>query len=176
MALSITMIAAMDSKRGIGKAGGIPWKFPEDMQHFKRETMGLPCIMGRKTFISLGRLLPGRHHIVLSKENPDVWLPGWARGGDYLDLPLSTVRSHIDAIHVAVDRGWTQAMVIGGAEVYRAYMPLADRLLLTTVPGDFGCDVFFPEMFTGWRMSADEDAKPGNPNLHGARFQTWVRG
>ncbi|MCL2326646.1 MAG: dihydrofolate reductase, partial [Proteobacteria bacterium] len=130
----IILIAAMDEARGIGKGGGIPWDLPEDRLHFRDTTMGHPCLMGRKTYESIGRALPGRPCGVLTTS---ISFAG--DGGDRLifcrDLnALLQWASNLSAL----------VFVIGGETLYRQTLPLADRLILTHVPGNYGCDVFFP--------------------------------
>lgn len=144
----IVVIAAIARDRTIGKGGKMPWHYSEDSRYFKSITMGTALVMGRKTFASLGRALPGRANIVvtrrpetLSREQPDVL----------------AARSLDEAIGLAAARGARTVSVIGGAEIYAAAIPLADELVLTQIPEDGGGDVFFPKFDeTAWVETSRE--------------------
>ena len=125
----ISIIVAMDAQRGIGINNTLPWRLPEDLAHFKRLTTGHPIIMGRKTFESIGRPLPNRRNIVITR-NPD-----WRHEG------AETVDSIEAAIALAGD---VPAFIIGGAEIYRQSLALADQLIITEIAQTFACDAFFP--------------------------------
>ncbi len=147
----VIIIAAVASNRAIGLNNQLLWRLPEDLKRFKALTLGHPILMGRKTFESLGRPLPGRRNVVVSR-NPD-WQ---AQGADVfpaLDVALSACA---DAEKV---------FVIGGAEIYRQALPLADVLDLTEVADAPQGDVFFPELVSGeWQEAsreAHEDAATG---------------
>ncbi len=126
----ISLIAAMDSQRGIGFEGDMPWHLPGELQHFKETTMGKPIIMGRRTWESIGRALPGRQNIVISS-NPDLLTP---------DCDL--VASFKQALAVA---GSTEVMVIGGGMLYEIALPVASRMVLTLVDGKYPADTWFPQ-------------------------------
>ena len=139
---SLTIIVAMDAQRGIGINNTLPWKLPEDLAHFKRLTTGHPILMGRKTFDSIGRPLPNRRNIVITR-NPD-----WRHDG------VEAVGS-VDAALALM--GCAPGFVIGGAEIYRQAMPLADQLIVTEIARTFQCDAFFPELDAGvWEETARE--------------------
>ena len=122
----IYLVAAVAANGVIGRQGRLPWHLPEDLKHFKRLTLGHPIIMGRRTYESIGKPLPGRRNIVLTRH---------ATGPDqFPDLP-SALKSCGDDI----------VFIIGGAEVYRAALPAADRLLLTHVRHPGGGDTKFPD-------------------------------
>jgi dihydrofolate reductase len=125
----LSIIVATDTEGGIGIDNTIPWRLPEDMAFFKRVTSGHPVIMGRKTFDSIGRPLPNRRNIVITR-NPD-----WQRDG------VEAVDSLEAACALA---GQAPAFIIGGAQIYAQAMALADQLLITEVAGAFSCDAFFP--------------------------------
>lgn len=127
----LTIVVATDAKGGIGINNQLPWRLPEDMAHFKRTTMGHPVIMGRKTFESIGRPLPNRRNIVISR-NPD-----WRHEG------VESVTS-IDAAIILV--GDTPACIIGGAQIYGEVFPYTDRLIVTEIDKTFDCDAFFPRI------------------------------
>ncbi len=114
----ITLIAAMDRQAVIGHEGQMPWHLPADLAYFKRVTLGKPVVMGRKTWDSIGRPLPGRQNIVLSRQAPEL------EGA----LVLASVEAVLDACETNTD-----LMIIGGGQIYRLFMPQADRLLITHI-------------------------------------------
>ena len=130
----ISLIVAMDEKRGIGKSGKLPWRLSTDLKRFRELTMGRHIIVGRKTFESIGKPLPGRHMIVVTRDE------GLKPEGC---LVAATVQ---DAIAVARERGESEVLVIGGAEIYGQSLDLADRVYLTQVHAEVDADTFFPEM------------------------------
>jgi dihydrofolate reductase len=125
----LSIIVAMDRQHGIGIANALPWRLPEDLAHFKRVTTGHPIIMGRKTFESIGRPLPGRRNIVISRN------PAWRHDG------VETAASIPAALALLCE---PQAFIIGGAEIYRQALELADRLIVTEIDHSYACDAFFP--------------------------------
>ncbi len=142
----------------IGRDGGLPWRLPADLKRFKAQTMGRPMIMGRKTFESFPAPLPGRRHIVLTRD------PAWRAEG------AEVARDVAGALALAGE----DAAVIGGAEVFALFLPFADRVELTEVHLDAEGDTIVPP-FTGWREAAREDhpAAEGRPAYS---FVTLVRG
>jgi dihydrofolate reductase len=134
----LALIAAVAENGVIGAKGGLPWRLPDEMAHFKRTTLGKPVLMGRRTFASLGRALPGRTNVVLSRD------PGFA-------APDALVARDLDAA-LALVRGAPEVMVIGGAALYAEALPRADRIYLTRVRARPEGDVFFPKLEPGdWR-------------------------
>ena len=127
----LVLIAAVARNGMIGKDGGMPWHLPADLQHFKRLTLGHPILMGRRTWDSLGRPLPGRRNIVISRQ-PD-WQATGAEHADSLPTALALVA------HEA------KAFVIGGAQLYAQALPLADVLELTEIDQSFDGDTRFPD-------------------------------
>ena len=130
--MRISLIVAMDRHRVIGHLGKLPWHLPADLRHFKQMTWGKPLLMGRVTYESIGRPLPGRHNIVLTR-TPQYLAPG-----------CSVATSVIQALEMA--GAADELMVIGGAEVYRQTLCLADRIILTEVQADLQGDAFFPQL------------------------------
>lgn len=125
----ITLIAAMGKNRAIGLDGKMPWHLPAELQHFKQVTMGKTIVMGRKTWQSIGRPLPGRQNIVVSR-NPEFE----AIGADVAD-----------SLTVAVEQSQTdEVMVIGGGQLYELALPLAQRMILTLIDIEPGADTWFP--------------------------------
>ena len=134
----LTLILARARNGVIGAKGGLPWHLPEDLAFFKRTTMGHPIVMGRKTWESIGRLLPGRTTVVVTRRR-DYSVPG-AIVADSLESAL------------AACRGDDEVFVIGGAELFAAALPRADRIYLTLVDADVAGDVLMPEFDLGaWR-------------------------
>lgn len=123
----------MDEKRGIGKGGKLPWRLSSDLKRFREVTMGHHLIVGRKTFESIGRPLPGRHTILVTR-NPNLKPEG-----------VLVVGSVEDALELAQERGETEAFVIGGADIYAQALEAADRIYLTRVHAEVDADVFFPD-------------------------------
>jgi dihydrofolate reductase len=125
----VTLVVAMAENRVIGRDGKLPWHIPADLKRFKALTMGKPMIMGRKTFESLPGLLPGRRHIVLTRD------PEWQVEG---------VEVANDVGAALVMAGGPEAAVIGGAEVFRMFLPIADAIELTMIHAPIQGDTFMP--------------------------------
>jgi len=125
------LVAAVASNGVIGKDGGMPWRLPVDLKHFKNLTLGHPVIMGRKTWQSLGKALPGRENIVVTRQ------PGY-------EAPGAAVASSLDAA-LALCAGESTAFVIGGGELYAAALPLAAGLVITEIQRDYEGDARFPQ-------------------------------
>jgi dihydrofolate reductase len=143
----ISFVVAMDRNRLIGADGGLPWRLPDDMKHFRQVTMGKPVLMGRKTYESIPdrfRPLSGRTNIILTRQ------VGY-------DAPDCLV-VHSLAEAVTAGAGQSELMVIGGAQLYEQLLPMANRLYLTLVDGEFKGDVFFPCLdMTQWREVSRQD-------------------
>ena len=158
--MRVSMIVAMASNRAIGKGNRMPWHLPADLKHFKEITMGCPVIMGRKTFESilaaLGKPLPGRKNIVITR-NVAFSHPGIATATTpeaALDAALAASAAEEPLPPRVSDRPSSEVFVIGGAEIYRAMLPLAGRLVVTEIRQNFDGDAFFPEIEPHlWRES-----------------------
>lgn len=160
--MRLSIIVAMSRNRVIGRDGGLPWKLSADLQRFKKLTMGHPIIMGRKTFDSIGRILPGRTSIVISRQ-PSYHLDG-----------ALTARSLQEAIQAAGNAD--EVFVIGGGEVYSQALPLADRLYVTAVQTDSQGDTFFPELDgTQWRLVEETTHPADAKNSFPLRFLVFDR-
>ena len=133
----VALVVAMAENRVIGREGGLPWHIPGDLKLFKKTTMGKPIFMGRKTWESLGRPLPGRPNIVISRD------PGYKAEGARVVNDLDRALNLADEL--AKDLSVDEIMVIGGAEIYRLAFPKADRLYLTEVALSPDGDAFFPD-------------------------------
>lgn len=137
----VTLIAAVAENGVIGNHGQIPWRVPGELSHFKATTMGHTMIMGRKTFESIGRTLPGRRTIVMTRD------PGWEHPG------VDIARTFADALNLAGPVA--EVFVVGGAEIYALAMPYADRMVLSEVAQSPPGDAFFPP----WRADAWREEK-----------------
>ncbi|MBT1443636.1 type 3 dihydrofolate reductase [Shewanella sp. JM162201] len=137
--MRIAMIAAMANNRVIGKDNQMPWHLPEDLKHFKAMTLGKPVVMGRKTFESIGKPLPGRHNIVISRQT------------DYPHEGISLVSSFDEAKALVGD--CDELVVIGGGQLYQSLLDQADKLYLTEISLDVEGDTHFPEWDDGsWEL------------------------
>jgi dihydrofolate reductase len=150
--MRVSLIVAVAENSVIGRDNELPWRIPEDLRYFKRVTMGKPVIMGRKTFASIGRPLPGRPNIVVTRD------PGWSAEG------VDAVRSVDDALALAGRlASGGEVMIIGGAQLFAATSGVADRLYLTEIHARYDGDVFFPQPDPAeWRETSRED-HPGDP-------------
>jgi dihydrofolate reductase len=145
----LAIIVAVAENGVIGRDNGLPWRLSGDLQYFKRVTMGKPVIMGRKTYESIGRPLPGRRNIVITR-NPSFQADG-------IDVVPSLDAALALAGSAAAAEGVEETVVIGGAEIYRAALPLADRLYITEVHASVEGDTLLPEIdWDQWRESSRE--------------------
>ena len=148
---TITLVAAMARNRAIGLDGDMPWHLPRELKHFKQVTMGHAVVMGRKTHESIGRALPGRQNIVISRSRSSFF--------------EGTEAAHSLQSAVAMAHG-DEVMIIGGGQIYAEAMPIADRMILTLVDCEPGADTFFPPWDeTEWTLEScrTEAADESNP-------------
>lgn len=131
----ISLIVAMTKNGVMGRKNQLPWHLPEDLQHFKKLTMGKPIIMGRKTFDSIGRVLPGRRHIVIT------------RNREWQHVGVEVVHSFAEAAQLTAQDA--EVFVIGGAEIFKEAWPQVQKLHLTLIDADIDGDVQFP--FLDWQ-------------------------
>ena len=158
----ISLIVAMAKNRVIGCDNKIPWHLPNELQLFKKLTMGHHIVMGRKTFESIGRLLPGRTSIIVTRQR------------DYAIEGARVVHSIDEAMDIA--RGDDEIFVIGGAELFRDTLPRADRLYLTTVDAKPAGDVFMPDLdLREWRETSSETFAADEKHAHSYRFALYER-
>ena len=162
----LSFIVAASDDNAIGINNQLPWSLPEDMKFFKRTTMGKPVVMGRKTYESLGRPLPGRQNIVLS-------------GKDDLNLPEGVLQfgdlgNAIDSLNKS---GTEEAFVIGGGMIFEKAMPLAERIYITRVHSRFPqADVFFPVIdHTHWKLVWEEEHHADEKHRYPFTFQQYER-
>ena len=156
--MTVTIVAAVARNGVIGVDGGLPWRLPDDLRRFKELTLGHVLVMGRKTYESIGHPLPGRATIVVTRS------PSWDSGA----AEVRVSRSVSDAIAAAAALD-DEVFVVGGAQVYAAALPLADRLELTWVDAEPEGDTTFPELdLRDWRQVRREEAD-------GAAYATYER-
>jgi dihydrofolate reductase len=160
--MRISLIVAASTNNVIGVDGGLPWHLSEDLKRFKLLTLGKPVIMGRKTHESIGQALAGRTNIVLTS-NPDYSSTG-CEIATRLDQALAYA-GEADEI-----------MVIGGARVYQAFLPMAERIYLTRVRASIDGDAHFPDLDKDdWTVSAKEEFPAGDDRDYGFTFQVLDR-
>ncbi|MDK6079453.1 dihydrofolate reductase [Massilia varians] len=157
---ALTLVVAIDAQRGIGIDNQLPWHLPEDLAHFKRVTLGKPIVMGRKTFDSIGRPLPKRRNIVITRN------PGWSHEG------VETASSLPAAIALLNGEA---ASIIGGAQIFNEAIELADRLIVTEIDHVFRCDTFFPPIDPAvWQETARE-SHHSDANGYDFAYVTYLR-
>ncbi|MEM8995498.1 MAG: dihydrofolate reductase [Acidobacteriota bacterium] len=158
----LSLIAAVAQNGVIGRDGDLPWRLPKDLRHFKRLTVGHTLLMGRRTWDSIGRPLPKRRSIVLSRD-PDFDAPG-----------AEVARDFRSALDLAGDG--RQLFVIGGHSLYAAALPAATTLELTRVHADVEGDVTFPDVdWTRWRLDWSEEHAADGRHAHAFTFERHVR-
>jgi dihydrofolate reductase len=164
----LAIIVAAAENGVIGRNNSLPWHLPEDLRYFKRVTMGKPIVMGRKTFESIGRPLPGRTNIVISR-NTGFSAPG-----------VKVVASLDDALalgeDIADNHGAPEIVIIGGAEIYRLAMPRADRLYITEVHASVAGDALLPSVnWPDWREVSRERHPASADNPYDYSFVLYER-
>lgn len=159
----ISLMWAMDNNRVIGYNNQLPWHLPEDLKFFKRTTMGHPIAMGRKTWDSIGRPLPGRENIVITR-NPEFKCEG------------CTVLNTIEALLEYSRQRSDEIFVIGGAEIFKLILPDADKLYLTRIYDEFKGDTFFPELnMEEWSLLSREQGIKDEKNPYNYEFMIYER-
>ena len=162
--LTISFIVAAGENNVIGRDNQLPWHLPTDMKYFKNTTWGLPVIMGRKSFEALGKPLPGRRNVVVTR-NLQWTAPG-----------VETATGIREAIEMARSSDTKEIFITGGGEIFKQAMPLATRIYLTRVHGTFEGDAFFPELDHGdWEMVRSVETGPDEKNAFALSFQVWER-
>ncbi|KON87516.1 dihydrofolate reductase [Sporosarcina globispora] len=159
----ISLMWAMDENRVIGKDNKLPWHLPEDLKFFKRTTMGHPIAMGRKTWDSIGRPLPGRENIVITRN-------------ESFSCEGCTVLNSIDELQKYSGEKEDEIFVIGGAEIFKAILPAADRLYLTMIYDQFEGDTYFPEVdMSEWDLLSREKGTRDEKNPYDFEFLIYKR-
>jgi dihydrofolate reductase len=158
----ISLIAAMDNNRVIGKKNALPWYLPADLRHFKKLTMGKPIIMGSTTFASIGKALPNRINIVMTHDK------------EFRAEGCIIAHSVEEALAAAMD--YDEVMVIGGANIFAQFLPLAHKMYLTMIDTEIDGDVYFPAWnHNEWRETSREAHKPDEKNKYPHTFVTLKR-
>jgi len=158
----LSLIVAMDRNRLIGSENGLPWHLPADLAFFKRTTMGKPIIMGRRTFESIGRALPGRRNIVVTRAS------GFAAEG-------CEIAGGIDRA-IELCEPSDEIMLIGGASLYRQTLQRASCLYVTRIDHEFDGDTWFPEFDESrWRVEMQQDCEADERNPYAYSFVKYVR-
>ncbi|MDJ0701133.1 MAG: dihydrofolate reductase [Woeseiaceae bacterium] len=158
----ITLIVAASENNVIGRDGNLPWKLPDDLKHFKQVTMGKPVVMGRKTWESLRRPLPGRQNVVITRQRDYS-----AEGCDVVSYPAAALQATS-----ATD----DIMIIGGGRVYEQFMRRAGRIYLTRVHTTIEGDAYFPKLDDEWERVSDEHHAADDRHEYGFTFEVWERG
>ena len=160
--MPVSLVVAVAENGVIGRNNALPWHLPDDLRYFKQVTLGKPIVMGRKTFLSIGRPLPGRHNIVLTRD------PGWFADG------VTTVHGLREALKVAKaeDGDDAEIMVIGGADIFALALPMANKLYLTEVLDRPDGDTYFPPLNKDeW---VEESRVSGAPDENGTHTHDYV--
>lgn len=163
----VVFVVAMAANRVIGQDGAMPWRLPSDLARFKQITMGKPMVMGRRTFESIGRALPGRDSIVLTRAR-DWTAPGTARASS-IEEALAL------AVEAAARRGAGEIAVIGGAEIFSLAMPYAARIYLTEVAARPTGDTRMPAWGSDWRVAERAACSAGPGDSAGTAFLVLER-
>jgi dihydrofolate reductase len=163
--MKITLIAAMAENRVIGRDNALPWHLPADLARFKQRTEGHVVIMGRRTFESVGRPLPNRRSIVITRKR-NFHPPG-----------AEIARSLAEALERARESKQDEVFILGGAEIYALALPDVDRLELTIVHADVSGDTFFPECdLSEWTLIDQQRHEADDRHAHAFSFRTYERG
>ena len=165
--LPVSLIVAATRNQVIGRDNQMPWHLPEDLRYFKQRTLGKPIIMGRKTWESLGRPLPGRLNIVITRQ-AGLELEG---AEVFTDLEAALQRGH----EWAVQKGADEGMVIGGGQLYQEALRLAQRVYLTRIELDLEGDTFFPVLDAQHWQQTEAQPHPAKNQEPGYTFEVWQR-
>lgn len=160
----ISLLVAADENNVIGKDNKLPWHLPNDLKYFKNQTWGMPILMGRKTYESIGKPLPGRKTIVIT------------RNSDWQEAGVEVVHSIDEAIKTAENYGVKEIFVIGGAEIFKSTFTEARRIYLTRIHHQFEGDVYFPDVNdTEWSLVQNRFCHADEKNPYSHSFQVWER-
>ena len=168
--MKLSLIVALAENHVIGRDNKLPWYLPNDLKYFKQVTLGKPVIMGRKTYESIGKPLPGRTNIIITRQS-DYQPPG-ANDSVKVVASLEAARELADSICL-ID-GQQEAMIIGGAEIYTLALALVDRMYLTEVHAEVEGDAYFPEFDRSrWNKVVGEDFAAEGANPYAYRFNVY---
>ena len=161
---TLILIVAASENNAIGKNGQLLWQLPNDLKFFKNTTWGFPVIMGRKTFESVNKPLPGRTNIVITSK------PDWEVTG------VIIVRNLKESIQKAIETNSKQAFIIGGGEIYKQSMDIADKIYITRVHANLEGDTFFPTIDKSkWQLIEDEIFEIDEKHAYSYSFQIWEK-
>jgi dihydrofolate reductase len=167
-AVTVTLVVAVSQNGVIGRDGGLPWRLSSDLKRFKADTMGRPIVMGRKTYQSIGRLLPGRENIIVSRD------PAFQVHGATVFTDIETALSFARA--KAHEIGAGDVAVIGGGEIYRQVFSVADRLVVTWVLAAIDGDTKFPDIDSKhWMEVESKDFPAGEKDSHATKRILYKR-
>ena len=155
------MIVAMTRNGVIGKDNSMPWHLPADLAYFKQTTLGKPIVMGRNTFNSIGRALPGRRNIIVSQ--------------GLIDAPPHTEVVASPEAALALLAGEEEVMVMGGGQLYQAFLPFSQRLYLTLIETEMEGDTYFPFQAQDWQFQSEEIRLADERNQYDCRFQVYEK-
>lgn len=165
---TLSMIVATADNNIIGKDNDMPWHLPADLAYFKKVTLGKPIIMGRKTYESIGRALPGRRNIVISRDKS--YIPQ-GKGSEDVDV-VTSVEQALALVDVTID----EVMVIGGGAIYKHCLPHADRLYVTHIKASIEGDTQFPHYADGsWEKISSETRPHDESNCYDLDFCVYQR-
>jgi dihydrofolate reductase len=160
--VKLALIVAAAANNVIGCENRLPWHLPQDLKYFKAKTIGKPVIMGRKTYESIGKPLPGRANIVITRQL-DWTGPDGVQVAHTLEQAIGIAQQTISSSEVPID----EAMIIGGAEIYRAGLQYADKVYLTRLSKNFSGDAYFPELSAKeWLKVSAIEGDPDSPEPH----------
>lgn len=160
----ISLVVAAAENNAIGKNNQLLWHLPNDLKFFKNITWGLPVVMGRKTFEAVNKPLPGRFNIVITRQ------PHWKAEGTITAADLD------DAIKKAADTNCRETMIIGGGEIYKQAMAIADIIYITRVHASLEGDTFFPVINESqWQLVSNDDFEKDDKHRYAYSFQKWAR-
>jgi dihydrofolate reductase len=162
--MTISLVVAASENNVIGKDNRLLWHLPNDMKFFKNTTWGMPVIMGRKTYDSLGKPLTGRTNIVMTRDR------SWSAEGTKVSANMD------EAMKTAAETDAKEVFVIGGGEIFKQILPQADKVYLTRVHATLDGDAFFPELpASEWKLLTQLDFEPDAKHQYGYSFQVWQR-
>jgi dihydrofolate reductase len=160
----LSLLVAADEGNLIGKENKLPWHLPNDLKYFRNQTWALPILMGRKTFESIGKPLPGRKNVVLTRSKE------WLHDG------VDTVHSLDEALEKAKQYQVQEIFVIGGAELFKTALPKAGRVYLTRIHHHFEGDAWFPQLpASEWTLVKSRDCAADEKNAWAHTFEVWER-
>jgi dihydrofolate reductase len=160
----LSLLVAADENNVIGRDNKLPWHLPADLKYFKNQTWAMPILMGRKTFESIGKPLPGRKSIVITRSKE------WKHEG------VSAVHSVEEAIGQAATLGVKEIFVIGGSEIFKTAFPQANRIYLTRIHHRFEGDAYFPEVSNHeWKLVQSRFCEADDKNIYAHTFEVWER-